>query len=69
MSTIDDKLNDLLKHINFSQEFSNVDQERNILKKYGGGCHQKIGVSYISHKLGTIVSKRGEDENGKHFAM
>ena len=63
----DDELNDLLKHINFFQEFSNVDQERNILKNYGGGCHQKIGVSYISHKLGTIVSKRGEDENGKHF--
>ena len=63
----DNKLNDLLKHINFSQEFSNVDKERNILKNYGGGCHQKIGVSYISHKLGTIVSKRGEVENGKHF--
>ena len=42
-------------------------QERNILKNYGGGCHQKIGVSYISHKLGLVVSKRGEDENGNHF--
>jgi hypothetical protein len=28
---------------------------------------KKIGVSYISHKLGLVVSKRGEDENGNHF--
>ena len=41
--------------------------KRSILKNYGGGCHQKIGVSYISHKLGLVVSKRGEDESGNHF--
>ena len=62
----DTELNDLLKRINFSQEFSNVDQERNILKNYGGGCHQKIGVSYISH-FGNNCFQKGEDENGKHF--
>ena len=37
------------------------------LKDYGGGCHQKIGVSYIDHKLGTVISKRGQDKNGNHF--
>ena len=63
----DNKLNEILNDINFSKDYSNVIQERNILKNYGGGCHQKIGVSYISHKLGLIVSKRGEDENGNHF--
>jgi len=63
----DNKLNEILNDINFSKDYSNVIQERNILKNYGGGCHQKIGVSYISHKLGLVVSKRGEDENGNHF--
>ena len=63
----DNKLNEILHDINFSKDYSNVIQERNILKNYGGGCHQKIGVSYISHKLGLVVSKRGEDENGNHF--
>ena len=63
----DNKLNEILNDINFSKDYSNVIQERNILKNYGGGCHQKIGVSYISHKLGLVVSKWGEDENGNHF--
>lgn len=63
----DNKLNEILNDINFYKDYSNVIQERNILKNYGGGCHQKIGVSYISHKLGLVVSKRGEDENGYHF--
>ena len=63
----DNKLNEILNDINFSKDYSNVIQERNILKNYGGGCHQKIGVSYISHKLGLVVSKRGEDENSNHF--
>ncbi len=63
----DNKLNDILNDLNFDQDYSNVENERNILKKYGGGCHQKIGVSYFTHSLGTIVSSRGEDENGNHF--
>ena len=63
----DNKLNSILSEINFKKDFNNVESERKILKEYGGGCHQKIGVSFISHKHGTIVSKRGEDENGKHF--
>ncbi len=63
----DNKLNEILKDINVSEDYSNVIKERSILKNYGGGCHQKIGVSYISHKLGLVVSKRGEDESGNHF--
>ena len=63
----DNELNEILNDINVSKDYSNVIEERSILKNYGGGCHQKIGVSYISHKLGLVVSKRGEDENGNHF--
>ncbi len=63
----DNDLNSLLKKINFKTDFENVESERKILKNYGGGCHQKIGVSYINHKHGTVISKRGQDEKGKHF--
>ena len=67
-SRIDDNnLNSLLKKINFKTDFENVENERRVLKNYGGGCHQKIGVSYISHKHGLIISKRGENQDGKHF--
>ncbi len=60
-------LNSILAKINFKIDYDNVENERKILKQYGGGCHQKIGVSYINHRHGTIISKRGEDENGNHF--
>ena len=63
----DNDLNSLLAKINFKKDFDNVESERKILKKYGGGCHQKIGVSYINHIHGTVISKRGEDDNGNHF--
>ncbi len=63
----DNKLNEILDDINVSKDYSSVIEERSILKNYGGGCHQKIGISYISHKLGLVVSKRGEDERGNHF--
>ena len=65
--TEDIDLNSILAKINFIKDFDNVESERKILKEYGGGCHQKIGVSYINHSHGTVVSKRGEDEYGNHF--
>ena len=63
----DENLNSLLEKVNYETEFKNVESERKILSDYGGGCHQKIGVSYISHKHGLIISKRGENQDGKHF--
>ena len=62
-----DFANSIAASINDESTFDAVFREREILSQYGGGCHQKIGVSYISHKLGLVVSKRGEDENGNHF--
>ena len=63
----DENLNSLLEKVNYETEFKNVESERKILSGYGVGCHQKIGVSYISHKHGLIISKRGENQDGKHF--
>ncbi len=39
----------LLNEINDLDVFKNVKDEREKLKKYGGGCHQKIGVSIENH--------------------
>jgi hypothetical protein len=35
-------------------------RERKILKTYGGGCHQKLGVSYISLRFPFDVSPGGD---------
>ena len=39
--------------------------ERNILKKYGGGCHQKIGVACIKRDYGTATWLRGLADSGE----
>ena len=44
-----------------------VNQERKILKEYGGGCHQKIGVSFFPTSFGLMKSKKGETDDGEKF--
>jgi hydroxymethylbilane synthase len=55
----------LLAPLLCEQTTAHVQIERNILKSYGGGCHQKIGVSVINHPLGALVSVKGETDEGK----
>ena len=43
------KVFELLNKINDLDVFKDVEDERKKLKKYGGGCHQKIGVSIENH--------------------
>ena len=50
---------ELLNEINNLDVFENVKEEREKLKKYGGGCHQKIGVSIENHPLGKITTEKG----------
>ena len=50
---------ELLNEINDSDVFKDVEEERKKLKKYGGGCHQKIGVSIENHPLGKITTEKG----------
>ena len=53
------KVFELLNEINDLDVFKDVEDERNKLKKYGGGCHQKIGVSIENHPLGKITTEKG----------
>lgn len=39
--------------------------EREVLGRYGGGCHQKIGVSVLPQPYGRVFFLRGETKNGE----
>ena len=55
----------LLKPILCERTTAQTRIERIILKKYGGGCHQKIGVSLIDHAFGPVISLRGKTDAGE----
>jgi hydroxymethylbilane synthase len=57
-------LQELLATINCAQTFQTVVREREILSAFGGGCHQKIGVSVLHRAYGEITSLRGIAEDG-----
>jgi len=52
-------LQDLLAAVNCPETFACVMREREVLSAYGGGCHQKIGVSVLSRSYGEITFLRG----------
>lgn len=56
---------DMLKKINHAPTFEAVLQEREVLKSYGGGCHQKIGVNVLSRPFGKWKILRGLTDSGQ----
>ena len=61
------KILNIIKSINHKKTYNCVLNERKKLSKYGGGCHQRIGASYFPISHGTMVSEKGELDNGKKF--
>lgn len=59
------ELNELLETINDVATFENVQDERKRLAQYGGGCHQKIGVSHLTRSFGKIEFLRGLTDQGE----
>ncbi len=57
----------IIKDISDSLSITCVIKEREILKKYGGGCHQKIGVTFFPTFFGLVKSEKGESESGNKF--
>ena len=45
--------------------FDSVTAERDVLRGYGGGCHQKIGVAVLPRPFGTVHALRGLTEAGE----
>lgn len=54
----------LVEAISDSETMSDVLRERAILKSYGGGCHQKIGVWISQKSYGTISILKGLTDSG-----
>ena len=65
--SVDTDLKKLLYEINNEADYENVILERKELQKYGGGCHQKIGVSFLNTHFGKLKYSKGENENGSAF--
>ncbi len=58
-------LKELLKTIHCQKTWDDVDFERSTLKKHGGGCHQKIGVSRFHRSYGSVSFLKGQKESGE----
>jgi hydroxymethylbilane synthase len=54
----------LLAKINCAESFETTTREREILRGYGGGCHQKIGASVLRRPYGEITFLRGLTDGG-----
>jgi len=67
IKTNDEITKKIIKDISDSLSITCVTKEREILKKYGGGCHQKIGVTFFPTFFGLVKSEKGETETGKNF--
>jgi hydroxymethylbilane synthase len=57
-------LKNVLAEINDPATFANTVIERDLLASYGGGCHQKIGISCLSHKYGQVIFTKGLTDDG-----
>jgi hydroxymethylbilane synthase len=57
-------MRELIAPLNCSDIFTAVEHERAILRGYGGGCHQKIGVSVVRREFGEVTFLRGLTDDG-----
>ncbi len=55
----------ILAPLNCAETFASVEREREILRGYGGGCHQKIGASVLRRPFGEITFLRGLTDGGE----
>jgi hydroxymethylbilane synthase len=58
------EMRELLASINCPDAFETTMREREILRSYGGGCHQKIGTSVLRRSYGEITFLRGLTDGG-----
>src|SRR5687767_2959292 len=58
------ELGERLETLNCAETFAAAQREREILSGYGGGCHQRIGVSILRRPYGEITFLRGLTDDG-----
>ena len=61
----DKKIKSILNKINCKKTLSNCNQERNLLKKYGGGCGLDIGITIEAIKNNDFLFSKGIDARSK----
>ena len=59
------RLKGIIQKINSNNSFENVQKEKLILSKYGGGCHQKIGASVWYENGIKLISLVGMTHKSK----
>lgn len=57
-------LKDLISSINDPDTYYCAQKEREVLASFGGGCHQKIGVTYLARPYGKIKILKGLTNSG-----
>lgn len=60
-------LQKLLAPLHCSTTYECVQEERERLKSWGGGCHQKIGVSVFKRDYGKVILVQGLTETGSEL--
>ena len=63
----DNELKSMIEKISDLPSYNRIQEERVLLKSYGGGCHQKIGVSIEPLSIGEIKTVKGETEEGEEI--
>jgi hydroxymethylbilane synthase len=64
----DEVVKEMIANISNNEILDSVEIERTILKSYGGGCHQKIGVSHEILETGKLLTVKGETEDGEELS-
>jgi len=65
IARVNEQVNQLCARLTDEVTFDCVQMEREVLHKYGGGCHQKIGVARLPRPYGLVCSLRGLTEEGE----
>lgn len=60
-----DRINGIVTRFTDERSYLCVQREREVLKGYGGGCHQKIGVAVLPRAYGQIFALKGLTTEGQ----
>lgn len=60
-------LKEMFARIHCEDTFACVQEERRILAKFGGGCHQKIGITILRRPYGDVLALRGLTDSGERL--
>ena len=65
----DSQVEEIMRRINNEAIFEEVEKERSVLKSFGGGCHQKIGVACETIDGSSLLTVKGETEDREEISQ